>query len=146
MLFGCTVRVCVRLCVGVCDLIAVAHFCSPTYANAFMKYENRETNHDKKKPLFSMFVLPQSSRRGDDIVVSDADMDVVGAAAAAVAATVAAAAVFIDIAEVVAKHQKHTHTHKIKHYGITNMPAATKTTHCSTPYCGCCYCRRWAQL
>lgn len=44
-----------------------------------------------------MFVLPQSSRCGDDIVVSDADINVSAVAAAA-------AAVFIVIAEVAAKN------------------------------------------
>lgn len=43
-----------------------------------------------------MFVLPQSSRCGDDIVVSDADINV--------SAVAAAAAVFIVIAEVAAKN------------------------------------------
>lgn len=65
-----------------------------------------------KKPLFSVFVLPQSSRCGDDILVS-----AVGAAAVA---AIVAADFFIVIAGVVAKSM-----HKIKCYGIMNTPKAT---------------------
>lgn len=73
MLFGCGMRLCV--CVGVCELITAAAAYAHTNAYAFMKYENWETNRDEKKPLFSVFVLPQSSRCGDNVVVVSYDTD-----------------------------------------------------------------------
>lgn len=61
-----------------------------------------------------MFVLPQSSRRGDDIVVSDADINV--------------GVLVLLFSLSLQKWQRKTY--KIKCYAIANTPTAIFPTHC----------------
>lgn len=84
-----------------------------------------------------MFVLPQSSRRGDNFVVSDADIDVGNGVT-----TTTEAAVLIVIAEVVAK--KYTQDKMLCHCEHANGYGQHYAL-LYTLYCGGCYgCCRWA--